>query len=63
MSGTVYNRHMLKVAESLQAVYDLLYNSDVFLDEARLASLDRHCTRLGQNYQMCSVLASNVGRT
>lgn len=30
MSGTVYNRHMLKVAESLQAVYDLLYNSDFF---------------------------------
>ena len=56
------NVHMLKAAESLQACYDVLYGSGHFLDEGASASLNRHLTRLGQNYQLLALMAFREGK-
>ena len=50
-------KHMLKVVESLQAAYDVFSVNDSILEEGACAALQRHLTRLCQNYQVLEAMA------
>ena len=52
---------MLKVMESLRAVYDLMYGAEVFLSVNEQDELEKHLLRLGQNYVRLAVMASEAG--
>ena len=55
------NKHALKVVESLQAAYELMYGGSYFLSVEQVRELRKALTRLGQNFQQLSVLTSRAG--
>jgi len=56
-SPTHRNRHMLKVAQSLNKLYELFYGAGHFLSEDEKNLVYKHCNRLGQHYQLLAVQA------
>ena len=57
------NKHGLKVIESLNAVYELLYSADYFLSTEQVRALRKHLTRMGSHYQLLAVRTSASGET
>ena len=60
---TQKNVHMLKVAQSLQACYDIMYAGSYFLDKASLKELQAHLSRFARHYQWLAVDAMHKGQT
>lgn len=58
---TTQNRHMLKVVQSLQTLYDVFYGAGYFLTQEEKVLVAKHCNRLGMNYQVLAVAAMRAG--
>ena len=63
MCSSSRQKHMLKVVESLQAAYDVFAANDSILGEAACATLQRHLTRLCQNFQVLDAMAYREGKS
>ena len=64
LNPTRIQRHMLRVAQSLNEAYNIFYCDDVFLSPSAVASLGDHLTKLGRHYQVLQnkALADNKTR-
>lgn len=60
--GTRRQKHMLKVAESLQEATKTFYRAGSFLTTDEIVYVNKHLTRLGQHYQQLQVLDLAEGR-
>jgi hypothetical protein len=47
------HRSIVKVAESLCGIYDVLYSSDMFLTDVQLAELRQRTISLGRHFMQC----------
>ena len=54
---TLTNRHILKVVDSLQSLYNIFYGARDFLTIAEQELVLKHCNRLSKNYQILAVQA------
>ena len=59
--ATTVNKHMLKVVESLDVLYNVLYSGECFLSADELRNVEHNLLRLGQNYGRLSALAAESG--
>ena len=60
MDATPIEKHMFKVIESIDACYKLFYGASEWLTEAELDSVRRHCKRIGNNWQMLSLITAEA---
>jgi len=61
MHPIVDNKHALKVVESLDKFYEVIYGADYFLTDAEYRLLVSALTRLGNNYQVLAVNSGAAG--
>ena len=62
MSKSAKQKHMLKCIESLKAIYDILAQGEIILTDPQLHLLHKHCTRMGQHFQILGVMHQHKGR-
>ena len=56
------NHHALKIVQSLQTVYDILYSGEFFLTPNEVGTLHNKLTRMGVNYQLLATQTSAQGQ-
>ena len=56
------HRSIVKVAESLCGIYDVLYSSDMFLTDVQLADLRQRTLSLGRHFMQCREHAREEGK-
>ena len=62
MHNSSKQKHMFKCIESLKAIYDVLEGAEIILTDAECILLHKHCTRMGQHYQILGVLHADLHR-
>ena len=61
MDPTPIEKHMFKVIESIDALYKLVYNAVFWLTPGELDTFNKHCLRIGNNWQMLARLTADEG--
>jgi len=60
---TVINRHALKVVESLNEAYTIMYDGEYFLNATDVQKLGQQLQRMGASYQYLACITANEGLT
>ena len=60
MNATPIEKHMHKVIDSLNALYALVYARSFWLSQEDLEAFNKHCKRIGNNWQMLSLITAEA---
>ena len=61
-SGDPKHRSIMKVAESLCGIYDVLYTSDMFLTDIQIGHLKQRTLQLGRHFMQCREHSREEGK-